>query len=65
VGVVDEAVDHGFDGDGVAEDFCPGGEALVGGHDQGALFVAGGDKLEEEGSGVGVEKGMCSSRPRL
>ena len=34
VGVVDEAVDHGFDGDGVSEDLGPGGEALVGGHDE-------------------------------
>ena len=30
VGVVDEAVDHGFDRDGVSEDLGPGGEALVG-----------------------------------
>jgi hypothetical protein len=53
--VVDEAVDHGFDGDGVAEDLGPGGEALVGGHDEAALLVAGGDELEEQGGGVGVE----------
>ena len=30
VGVVDETVDHGFDGDAVSEDLGPGGEALVG-----------------------------------
>ena len=55
VGVVDEPVDHGGDGDGVAEDLCPGGEVLVGGDDEGGSFVAGGDELVEEGGGVGVE----------
>lgn len=39
-GVVDEPVDHGCDGDGVAEDLGPGGEAPVGGDDQAAAFVA-------------------------
>ena len=55
--MVDEEVDHGFDGDGVSEDLGPGLEVLFGGHDEGALFVAGGDKLEEERGSVGV-KGM-------
>jgi len=48
VAVMDETVDHGFNGDGVSEDLGPGGEALVGGHDEGGLFVAGGDQLEEQ-----------------
>lgn len=55
MGVVDEPVDHGGDGDGVSEDLRPGGEVLVGGDDEGGPFVAGGDEGEEEGGGVGVE----------
>jgi len=39
--VVDEAVDHGRDGYGVAEYFCPGGEVLVGCDDEESAFVAG------------------------
>ena len=55
VGVVDETVDHGFNGDGVSEDLGPGGEILVGEHDEGTFFIAGGDKLEGERRSVGVE----------
>jgi hypothetical protein len=54
-GVVHEAVDHGFDGGGVAEDFGPGGEALVGADDEAGSFVAAGDEGEEQGGGVGIE----------
>ena len=54
-GVVDEAVDHGFDGGGVAEDLGPGGEVLVAGDDEAGSFVAGGDEREEQRGGVGIE----------
>ena len=55
LGVVDEAVDHGGDGDGVAEDLGPGGERLVRADDQAGAFVAGRDQGEEQAGGFGVE----------
>lgn len=55
VGVVDEAVDHGG-GDGVvAEDLAPAAEWLVAGDDDGGPLVAGGDELEEQVRGFGLE----------
>lgn len=59
VGVVNGTVDHGFNGDGVSEDLGPGGEVLVGEHDEGAFFFAGGDKLEGERRSVGVERNVA------
>jgi hypothetical protein len=53
--VVDESVDHGGDGDRVAEGLGPGAEWLVGADDQGGPFVAGGDQGVEQGSGFGFE----------
>ena len=38
--VVDEAVDYGSYGYGVAEDLCPGGDLLVGRDDERFAFVA-------------------------
>ena len=46
--MVHDAVDHGG-GDGVvAEDFTPIAEGQVAGQDQGGVFVAAGDELEEQ-----------------
>src|SRR5271156_807270 len=54
-GVVDEAVDHGG-GDGViAEDLTPAAERLVAGDDEAGPLVAGGDELEEQVGGLGLE----------
>ena len=39
--MVDQAVDHGRDGYGIAEYFCLGGEVLVGRDDERSAFVAG------------------------
>jgi hypothetical protein len=52
---VDQSADHGCSHDGVAEDFAPSSERLVGGDDDGGSFVAGGDELEEQVGGVGFE----------
>lgn len=38
--VVDQAVDHGRDGYGIAEDLCPRREGLVGRDDEGSALVA-------------------------
>ena len=59
--VVDDAVDHRCGHGLVAEDAAPAAEGQVGGQDQGGVFVAAADELEEQVRGVGVEK--CS-RPR-
>ena len=46
--MVDDPVDHGG-GDGVvAEDFTPSTEGQVAGQDEGGVFVAAGDELEEQ-----------------
>ena len=56
VGVVDDAVDH-CGGDGlVSEDGAPAGEWQVAGQDQGCVFVAGRDELEEQVRGVLLER---------
>jgi hypothetical protein len=47
-GVVNQSVDHRGGDDVVAEDLAPPTEGLVGGHDQGGPFVAGGHELEEQ-----------------
>jgi len=55
VGVVRDAVDHrGRDG-GVAENLAPEPEGEVARHDQGRVFVAGRDELEEQVRGVLIE----------
>ena len=41
LGMVDEAVNHGCDGYGVAEDLCPGGAVLAGREDERLSFIAG------------------------
>ena len=53
--MVDEAVDHGGGDDVVGEGFAPAAEGKVAGDDDGALFVAGCDELEEQVGCVGVE----------
>ena len=50
--MVDEPVDHRGGDDLVAEDACPGAERQVAGQDQGGVFVAAGDELEEQVRGV-------------
>src|SRR6266542_2446789 len=54
-GVVDQPVDHGGSDHVVAEDLAPAAERLVGGDDQAGAFVAGGDELEEQVGGLGLE----------
>jgi len=56
VGVVDEAVDEGGGGHGVAQDLAPGVEAAVAGDDDRAAFVAAGDQGEEEVGGLALER---------
>ena len=53
--MVDEPVDHGGGDDVVAEDLAPAAEGFVGGDDQRGSFVAGGDELEEQVGGLGLE----------
>ena len=53
--MVDESVDHGGGGHGVAEDFSPPSERFVGGDDDRGSLVSGGDELEEEVGGFGFE----------
>ena len=55
-GVVDEAIDGGKCHDLVWEDAVPFGEWLIGGDEDGASFVAGGDKLEDD-AGLGLVLG--------
>jgi hypothetical protein len=57
--VVDEAVDHGGGYDVVAEGLAPAAEGQVRGDDDGALFVAAGDELEEQVRRVGVERDVA------
>ena len=59
LGVVDEAVDHGGGDDVVAEDLAPAAERLVAGDDQAGPFVAGGDELEEQVRGFGLERDVA------
>jgi hypothetical protein len=54
--VVDEPVDHGGDRDGVTEDFGPGGEGFVAGHDDRGSFIAAGDEGVEQGGGFRFER---------
>jgi hypothetical protein len=59
VGVVDETVDHGG-GDGVvAEDLAPAAERGVGGDVDAGGLVAGGDELEEQVGGLGLERDVA------
>ena len=53
--MVDEPVDHGCGDDVVGENLAPPPEWHVRGDADGALFVAGGDELEEQVRGVAVE----------
>jgi hypothetical protein len=55
LGVVDEAVDHGGGDDVVGEGLAPAAEGQVRGDHDRALFVAGGDELEEQVRRVVVE----------
>ena len=55
LGVVDEPVDHGGGDDVVAEDLAPAAERLVAGDDEAGSLVAGGDELEEQVGGFGLE----------
>ena len=54
-GVVDDAVNHGGGDSDVAEALCPLGKCQVGRDDDGAVFVAAGDELEEEVRGTGLD----------
>jgi hypothetical protein len=54
-GVVDEPVDHGCGHDVVAEDLAPAPEGHVAGDDQTCALVPGGDQLEKQVRGVGIE----------
>jgi len=54
-GVVDEPVDHGGGDDLVAEDLAPAAERLVAGDDEAGSLMAGGDELEEQVGGFGLE----------
>lgn len=58
-GVVDEPDDHGSGDDVVAEDVTPAGERHVRRDDEGCVFVAGCDQLEEQVPGVGVERDVA------
>jgi hypothetical protein len=57
--VVDEPVDHRGGDDVVAEDLAPASERLVGGDDEAGPFVAGGDELEEQVGGFGLERDVA------
>jgi hypothetical protein len=52
---VDEPVDHGCGDHVVAEDFAPAAERLVGCDDQAGPLVSGGNQLEEQVGGLGLE----------
>jgi hypothetical protein len=55
--VVGEPVDYGGDGDGVPEGLRPGGEVLVRGDDERALFVAA-EMREKKREAASGSKGM-------
>ena len=55
LGVVDEPVDHGGGDHVVAEGLAPPAERLVAGHDEAGPLVPGGDELEEQVGGLGLE----------
>ena len=59
VGVVDQAVDHGGGNGVVAEDLTPAAERLVAGDDDAGGLVAGGDELEEQVGGLGLERDVA------
>jgi hypothetical protein len=56
---VDEAVDHGCGDHVVAEYLAPPAEWLVGGDDEAGPLVAGGDELEEQAGGLGLERDVA------
>ena len=56
-GVMQQAVEDGGGDDSIAEHFAPGAEALVGGEDHRAFFVASTDQLEEQ-VGAGAVDGQ-------
>jgi hypothetical protein len=58
-GVVDEPVDHGGGGYVVTEGLAPPAEWLVAGDDEAGAFVAGGDELEEQVGGLGLERDVA------
>ena len=51
-----QAVEDGGGDDGIAEHLAPLAEGLVGGEQDAAAFVAGGDELEEQGGAEFVER---------
>jgi hypothetical protein len=53
LGVVDEPVDHGRDGYRVAEDFGPGAERLVRGHNHRAALVVRRDEGKKSAAASG------------
>ena len=55
LGVVDETVDHGGGDDVVAEDLAPRPKGLLEVTMRLAALVAGGDELEEQVGGLGLE----------
>jgi hypothetical protein len=57
--VVNDAVDHRGSDDLVAEHVAPAGERQVAGQDQGGVFVAAGDELEEQVRGVLLERDIA------
>ena len=57
--MVDEPVDHGGGDDLAAEGLAPPAERLVAGDDQAGSFVAGGDQLEEQVGGLGLERDVA------
>jgi hypothetical protein len=56
---VDESVDHRGGDDVVVEDLGPAAEGFVGGDDQAGAFVAGGDQLEDQVGGLGLERDVA------
>jgi len=57
--VVNEPIDHGGSYDGVAEDFSPSAEQLVGGDDDRGSFVSGRHELEEQVRCFGFERDVA------
>jgi len=59
LGVMNQPIDHGGSDDVVGEGLAPASEGQVRGDHHRALFVAGGDELEEQVRGVVVERDVA------
>ena len=59
-GVVNDPVDHGGSDRVVAEDFSPPGEGQVAGQDQGRVFTAAGNELEEQVRGFSFKRNVTN-----